>query len=143
MKTKPVIFSFLFYLTCILSATAFAQQDTGGGYECPISYSFKKNNGGGACHGDALVSVRFNPMPLAGNIPMLTAIYYKEQPVSNLLPAQGYLATKGGETYISYCLTESGAIEKSFSNISPAGKLVLEFTYPNGSICKTPIITNF
>lgn len=140
MKTKPAIFSFLFFLASIFSLTAFAQKDSGGGSECPISYSFKKNNGGGACKGDALITVIFNPMPLPANIPMLTAIYYKGEPLGNKLPAQGYLATKGGETNISYCLTEPASKKNSFSNISPADKLVLEFTYADGTTCRTHIV---
>ena len=140
MKTKPAIFLFLLCLTSIFSFTAFAQKDSGGGSECPISYSFKKNNGGGKCGGDALVAVIFNPMPLPGNIPMLTAIYYKGEPLGNKLPVPGYLETKGGETNISYCLTEPGSKKNSFSNISPAGKLVLEFTYTDGTTCRTHIV---
>ena len=124
----------------VISVTAFAQKDTGGGSECPISYSFKKNNGGGNCGGDALVSLIFKKMPLQGNIPMLTSIYYKGQPLSSKLPIQGYLVTKSGETNISYCLTEPGSKKNSFSNISPAGKLILEFTYTDGTTCRTHIV---
>ena len=137
MNPKLIIFAFLFCLTCIVSATAAAQGDSGGGgSQCPTSYSFKKNNGGGACGGDGLVTVIFNPMPLPVNIPRLTAIYYKGESLSTL-PVQGYLVTKAGETNIAYCLTETGAPKKSFNNISPAGKLVLEFTYADGTICRT------
>ncbi|HUS03481.1 MAG TPA: hypothetical protein VMY77_17195 [Chitinophagaceae bacterium] len=140
MKSKPVIFSFLICLSCLLSVTVFAQPDSGGGSECPISYSFKKNNGGGNCGGDALISVIFNPMPLSANIPRLTAIYYKGQPLGNKLPVQGYLVTKAAETNISYCITETGPKKIGFSNISPAGKLILEFTYTDGTTCRTHIV---
>ena len=137
MKTIPLIFSLLFSLTCIFPATAFSQEDSGGGSECPISYSIKKNNGSGVCKGDALVTVIFNPVPTPGNIPRLTAIYYKGQTVGNMLPVQGHLVNKGRETHISYCVTEAVSRKNSFSNISPANKLVLEFTYPNGTSCRT------
>ena len=137
MKTKPVIFLLLFFLPGILPVTAFAQMDSGGGSECPISYSFKKNNGGGKCGGNALVAVIFNPMPLPGNIPVLTGIYYKGQPLVNKLPVEGYLVTRGRDINISYCLSERGSQKGSFSNISPAGKLVLEFTYRDGTTCRT------
>ena len=137
MKTKLAILAFLFGLLCFYATTAFAQQDSGGGSECPISYSIKKNNGGGKCSGDALVTVVFNPMPLPGNIPRLTAIFYKDQFLGNMVPAEGYLVTKGGETNITYCLTETGTKSNPFNNISAAGKLILEFTYPNGTACRT------
>lgn len=137
MKTILFVFSLSLSLIFILPVTAFAQPDSGGGSECPISYSFKKNNGGGKCRADALVTVIFNPMPLPGNIPMLTAIYYKGQPLGNKLPAQGYLETQGGKTNIIYCITKPGSGKNSFSNISAAGKLVLEFTYPDGTVCRT------
>jgi hypothetical protein len=137
MKTKTAIFSLLFCLACIFSLSTFGQTAPGGGFDCPNSYSIKKNNGGGICHGDALVTVIFNPMPLPGDIPMLTAIYCQGQPLNNILPAQGYLTTKDGEINVTYCLTESTDKKTSVNNISPSSKLVLEFTYSNGMVCRT------
>src|SRR5688572_8232183 len=121
MKTKLAILAFLFLLLSFYASTAFAQEDSGGGSECPVSYSFKKNNGGGACKGDALLTVIINPMPLPGNIPMLTAIYYRGETVPNISPAKGYLVTRSGETNISYCITGLDARKNSFKNISSAG----------------------
>ena len=143
MKTKLAILAFLFWLLCFYSATAFGQEDSGGGSECPVSYSLKKNNGGGVCKGDALVTVIINPMPLPGYIPMLTAIYYKGETINNISPAKGYLVTKGGETTITYCITGSGPRKNSFNNISSAGKMVLELTFPNGTVCRTHIVNQF
>ena len=136
MKTKPAILSFLFSIACIFSATAFAQPDSGGGQEC-AAYSFKKNNGGGKCQGDAVVNVVFSPMPLPGNIPLLTAIYYIGQPLPKRLQAQGYLVRDGAKANISYCLSDALPKKNSFGNISAAGKLILEFTYPDGTVCRT------
>ena len=137
MKTKLAILAFLLWLLCFYTATAFAQSDSGGGSECPVSYSVKKNNGGGKCQGDALVTVVFNPMPLPGNIPRLTAIFYKGQFLGSMVPAEGYLVAKAGETNVTYCLTEPGPKTNPFNNISAAGKLILEFTYQNGTVCRT------
>ena len=135
MRPKPVIFAFLFCLACISTGT-FAQPVPGGSIECPTSCSFKKNNGGGMCRGDALVSVIFNPNPSAVDIPSLTGIYYNGQIVSCVYPVQGSLVSKKDVINISYCLTESASQNTPLKNIPPAGKLLFEFTYQDGTVCK-------
>jgi len=135
MKPNAVIFSFLFCLG-IFSTAAFAQPVPGGSTECPTSCSFKKNNGGGMCRGDALVSVVFSPTPSANDIPLLTGIYYNGQPVSCVYPVQGALVSKQGAINITYCLTGSDSQNTSLKNIPPAGKLLFEFTYQDGTVCK-------
>lgn len=141
MKTKQFIFPFLLFLCCIFSTGSFAQTAPGGGSGCPIPYSFKKNsgNGWGVCNGDAEIRVIFNQMPLPDNIPLLTAIYCQGRSVTRIsLPVSGNIITTG-QGYVSYCLT--GSIQKNnrnpFDYISRSIKIVLEFTYPDGMICRT------
>ena len=141
MKTKPIIPAILLFLVCNFSTAAFAQTAPGGGFECPTSYSFTRNNGNGwgVCNGDAQIRVRFNQMPLPENIPVLSAIYYQGRALTKvILPAVGNLVTNG-QGYVSYCLV--GTVQKnnrnSFDYMSRSVKIVLEFTYPDGSICRT------
>jgi hypothetical protein len=161
MKTQLRSIALLFFSLVIFSTISFAQpppggQDDGspgggpdgggntggGGTSCPVSYSFKRNNGNGwgVCHGDAQIRVSFNPMPTAAMVPVLTAIYYQGKALTNvMLPVEGDLVTKG-QSYVSYCLTGSAPAKNNgnpFGNIPPGVKLLLEFTYPNGMICKT------
>jgi hypothetical protein len=137
MKPKPVVFAFLFCLTGFFSTGTFAQTVPGGSIECPTSCSIKKNNGGGMCHGDAMVSVVFTPNPSAVDIPLLTGIYYNGQIVSCVYPVQGSVVSKKDAINISYCLTESASKNTPLKNVPPAGKLILEFTYQDGTVCKT------
>lgn len=144
MKHRLIIFAFLLFLIYFLSAKAFSQSAPGGGSECPTSYSFKRNNGNGwgVCNGDEQIRVTFSPMPSAGNIPLLTAIYYQGQPVSKVIfPVSGELVTHG-QGYVSYCLRGSPHKNKGnpFGKISASIKVVLEFTYPDGMICRTDVV---
>ena len=141
MKVKLIIFAFLLFLIYFLSAKGFSQTAPGGGSECPISFSFIRNNGNGSGVGnaDAQVRVAFSPLPSAENIPLLSAIYYQGQSVDKvILPVRGELVIRG-RGYISYCLKESLPKNNGnpFGKISPAIKVVLEFTYPDGMICRT------
>ncbi len=144
MKPRLIIFAFLLFLVYFISAKAFSQTAPGGGSECPLSYSFKRNNGNGwgVCNGDQQIRVTFSPMLAPENIPVLTAIYFQGQLLSRfILPVTGDLINKQ-QGYVSYCLR--GSFPKNnanpFSIISPSIKLVLEFTYPDGMICKTDLI---
>ena len=163
MKTKLLTFAILLISFCIFSTATFGQVAPGndgtgglppdgggtipgvGPTTCPISYSFKRNNGNGwgVCHGDAQIRVTFDPMPSAAEVPLLTGIFYLGVRLTNvILPVSGDLVTKG-QGYVSYCLIGS-APEKNngnpFANIPPAVKLLLEFTYPNGLICTTDYV---
>lgn len=142
MKTNVFTLAFLLFLAAIFSVKSFAQTAPGGGNtECPTSYSFTRNNGNGwgVCNGDAQIRVTFNQMPLPENIPVLSAIYYQGHALTKIiLPAVGNIVTNG-QGYISYCLV--GVSQKnnrnSFDYMSRSVKLVLEFTYPDGTICRT------
>ncbi len=141
MKTKLFIYSFSFLLICIFSTTCFAQPAPGGGSECPTSYSFKSNNGKGlgVCNGDQQIRVNFSIMPSPENFPLLTALYYQGQLVTKVtLPVVGYLVTEG-QGYVCYCLVRTSSKNNGnpFGKISPSIKMVLEFTYPDGTICRT------
>jgi hypothetical protein len=141
MKTKQFTLAFLLLLCCIFSRASFAQTAPGGGSECPKSYSFTTNsgNGWGVCNGDAQIRVTFNQMPLPENIPVLTAIYYQGRPLTKIiLPVGGELVTNG-QGYVSYCLTGTGQKNNrnSFDYISHSVKIILEFTYPDGTVCRT------
>lgn len=147
IKMKKVFFRAVTVLlyTFLFSSSAFAQvvpggsggggvidPGTGGGgvvYDCPQSYSFKRNNGNGwgVCHGDAQIRIAFTQLPQV--IPQLTGIYYEGNKITTIYyPVDGDVIDKT-QPYISYCL--------SGGNIPPAHKLILEFTYPNGQICTT------
>lgn len=110
--------------------------------DCPLSYCFKRNNGNGwgVCHADAQIRVSFSQLPASNNIPVLTAIYYKDQLLTNVkLPVYGDIIDKT-KPYISYCLT--GSLPETNNgnpagNIPPAVKLRLQFTYLNGTTCST------
>ena len=141
---KNLIFTVLLMSFCLFAASAFAQDPPGNNNSgiCPISYSFKRNNGNGwgVCHSDAQIRVAFNPLPSPDNIPTLTAIYYKGNPLTNvMLPVTGEVINKT-QPYVSYCLTGSVPERNNGNpngNIPPASKLTLEFTYPDGLVCTT------
>jgi hypothetical protein len=136
----------------IFSDKSFAQdsRDAGGSSNgdisrpCPISFKRNNGNGFGVCGGDSQIRVAFGELPDV--TPQLVAIYYTntttgiQTNVTNvLLPVDGDIISKT-QPYISYCLTGSlPAPGNSQGNIPPAVKLVLEFRYPNGQICKTDV----
>ena len=147
-QSKKFILFFLFSASFFFSNKVLAQRDAGGssnGTEpCPVSFKRNNGNGFGVCGGDAQIRVAFGTLP--GNIPQLTAIYYtntntgiQTNVTSVFLPVNGDLISKT-KPYISYCLTGIlPAPGNSQGNIPPAVKLVLEFTYQSGQICRTDV----
>ena len=142
MKTKFFILLFLLFLIYFFTISAFAQT-AGGGSGCATSFSVKRNNGNGygVCNGDAQIRVVFSPMPSPGNIPLLTGIFYQGQPTTKItLPVAGEMVTDG-QGYISYCiaapLKNNG---NQFGKISPSIKITLEFTYQDGTVCRTDVV---
>lgn len=146
---KKLLVIFLISFFSITTHNSFAQgRDAGGSDDgvinetCPTSFSFKRNNGNGwgVCHGDAQIRVVFNPMPSPNNIPVLTGVYYEDDLLTNIiLPVSGDMIDKT-KPYISYCMTGSFPARNNGNpraNIPPAVKLVLEFTYPSGLVCRT------
>ena len=143
MNTKLIIFVFLLFLIYFFTISAFAQTAPGGGSGCATSISVKRNNGNGhgVCNGDAQLRVIFSPMPLPENIPLLTAIYYQGLPTTKIpLPITGDIVT-GGQAYISYCvmapLKNNG---NQFGKMSPLIKIAFEFTYQDGTVCRTDVV---
>lgn len=117
----------------------------GAGTTCPVSISFKRNNGNGwgVCHGDAQIRVAFSPLPVPGNVPVLTAVYYQGKALTNvILPVSGDLVDRG-QGYVSFCMLGSAPKKNNgnpFGNIPPGVKLILELTYPNNMVCKIDYI---
>ncbi len=165
MKTRLLSITLLFISLLIFSSISFSQPPPGGeddapptgggtdpgstmpggGATCPVSTSFKRNNGNGwgVCHGDAQIRVAFNPMPADANIPILTNVYYEGKALTNvIMDVKGEIVNRG-QGYVSYCMIGSTTPKNNgnpFGNIPPAVKLILEFTYPNGIICRTDYI---
>jgi len=164
MKTRLQSITLLLISLLIFSTITFAQGDPGGdddgiptipdggstggnapGIKCPVSTSFKRNNGNGwgVCHGDAQIRVAFTPMPADANIPILTNVYYQGKALTNvIMNVQGDIVNRG-QGYVSYCMIGSAKPKNNgnpFGNIPPAVKLILEFTYPNGAICRIDYI---
>jgi hypothetical protein len=143
MKTKFFILVFLLFLIYFFTISAFAQTAPGGGSGCATSISVKRNNGNGhgVCSGDAQLRVIFNPMPLPENIPLLTAIYYQGQLSTKVsLPVVGDIVTEG-QGYVSYCV--SAPLKNNgnqFGIISRSVKISVEFTYTDGTVCRTDVV---
>lgn len=149
---KSILLSIALTLSFFITNESFAQSTSGreaGGTEdgfiyepCPVSFKRNNGNGWGVCHGDAQIRVTFSEMPSV--IPQLSAIWYTKKnsgettAVSTvMLPVDGDLINKN-QPYISYCLTGAfPAPGNSQGNIPPASKLVLEFRYPSGQVCRT------
>ncbi|HEY8690706.1 MAG TPA: hypothetical protein VIM07_15830 [Chitinophagaceae bacterium] len=143
MNTKLLIFVFLLFLIYFFTISAFAQTAPGGVTGCATSISVKRNNGNGhgVCNGDAQLRVIFSPMPSPENIPLLTGIFYQGQSTTKVtLPIAGDMVTDG-QGYVSYCvvvpLKNNG---NQFGKISPSIKIALEFTYQDGTICRTDVV---
>jgi hypothetical protein len=140
MKTKRLVLASAVFLACIFSSAAYSQTVPGGGTECPIAYSVKRNNGNNpkVCNGNPEIRVTFLQMPAPDAIPSLTSIEYLGQPLSKIsLPANGTIVNTG-RGYISYCVSStSKTVENPLDKIPPATKLVLELTASNGVICRT------
>jgi hypothetical protein len=135
MKTKFFILVFLLFLIYFFTISAFAQTAPGGGSGCATSISVKRNNG------NAQLRVIFNPMPLPENIPLLTAIYYQGQLSTKVsLPVVGDIVTEG-QGYVSYCV--SAPLKNNgnqFGIISRSVKISVEFTYTDGTVCRTDVV---
>ncbi|HEY8691088.1 MAG TPA: hypothetical protein VIM07_17780 [Chitinophagaceae bacterium] len=146
MKKKPFSSFLLLASIFFLSTSSFAQTVPGGSgdgsggvidsgpgggtvYDCPISYSLKRNNGNGwaVCNGDGQIRIAFSQLPT--EIPQLTGIFYKANKITTInYPVDGDVSDPT-LPYISYCLTGG--------NIPPAKQLTFQFTYPNGQVCTT------
>ena len=128
MRTRSFIAAMLLFSGGIFS-TASAQTAPGGGSE-ELVYTFKNNNGNGACGGDAEFKVAFSPMPPADHIPAIKEIWYddgktKKQIITISTPVYGEIVNKT-QPYVSYCL-DSTVPGYTKGNIDPAIKLTLVF----------------
>ena len=120
IATQKKSFAILILLFCsfIFSYTTKAQRGAGGSADGltppqPCAVNFTRNNGDGACAGQAQIRLYFSQAPIYA--PTLENILYNGEPLlTNAFPIEGKISDLATLGYISYCLPTS--------NIPPAIK---------------------